>query len=80
MSKQARVRLTRGKTELLLWMDIAKKLGTIVNIGINRITDGQSGWGMMTFSENRHLAFPLVPTACDYAKLGEFRGITRGGK
>ena len=29
---------------------------------------------MMTFNEKHHWVFPLVPTACDYAKLNEHFG------
>ena len=27
---------------------------------------------MVTFNENRHCVFPLVPADCDYAKLDEY--------
>ena len=58
------------KTELLLGMNIVKKLDIAVCFGGDRFQFGQGGvWGMMTFNRKHRRVFPLVPTACDYAKL-----------
>ena len=68
------VRLIHGRTELLLGMHIVKKPGVQVDFGSDQFKFGQGGWGMMTFNEKRHLVLPLVPNACDYAKLNEYSG------
>ena len=78
--KQARVMLIRGKSELLLGMDIVKKLDLTVNSGRNQFKVGKSECGMMTFDEKHHLVLPLVPTACDYAKLNGYIGELRDAK
>ena len=72
--RPVRVRLIRGKTELLLGMRIVKKLGAQVGFGSDRFKAGQGEWGMMTSDEKHHSVFPLVPTDCDCAKLGEYSG------
>ena len=36
--------------------------------------------GAMTFNEEHRWVFPLVPTACDYAKLDEYFGKLRNAK
>ena len=72
--RSLRVRLILGKTELLLGMHIVKKLGVRVCFGSDRFNVGQGEWEMMTFSEKRHWVLPLVPTAYDYAQLGEYFG------
>ena len=35
---------------------------------------------MVTFNEKHHWAFPLVPSSCDYAKLGEYFGKLRNAE
>ena len=35
------------------------------------------GWEMMTSNDKHRWVFPLVPTACAYAKLGEYFGKLR---
>ena len=77
-SKPARVMLTRGKTELLPAMAIVKKLDATVNFGSTRFKVGQCGWEMMTFNGWYRWVFPLVPTACDCAKLDGYFGKLRG--
>ena len=72
--RPVRVRGIRGKTELLSGMHIVKKLGVVVCFGSDRFNVGQGEWEMMTFSEKRHWVLPLVPTAYDYAQLGEYFG------
>ena len=61
MFKPARATLIRGKSELLLGMDIVKKLDSAANFGTNQFKVGQSEWVMMTFGENHRWVFPLVP-------------------
>ena len=79
--KPVRSRLISGGTELLLRMNIVKKLDSAVCAGSDRFHVGQGKWGMMTFNDNRHWVFPLVPTACAYAKLDGYFGKlqTHGG-
>ena len=48
--KPVLVRLIRGKAELLLRMDIVKKLDLAVNFGNNQFNVGKSAWEMMTFN------------------------------
>ena len=62
-----RVRLIRGESELLLGVDIVKKMDSAVNFGSDQFKVGKSEWGMMTFNEKHRRVFPLVPTSCDYA-------------
>ena len=64
--KPARLRLIRGKAELLSGMDIVKQLGPTVNFWGNQFKVGQSEWGMMNFEEKHRCVFALVPTDCDY--------------
>ena len=78
--KPARDMLSRGKTELLLGMGIVKKLDLAVNFENNQFKFGQCEWEMMTFNEKHRWAFPLVPTACGYAKLNEYFGKLRDVK
>ena len=78
--KPARDMLSRGKTELLLGMGIVKKLDLAVNFENNQFKFGQCEWEMMTFNEKHRWAFPLVPTACGYAKLNEYFGKLRDEK
>ena len=75
--RPVRVRLIRGKTELLAGMHIVKKLGVQVCLGSDRSNVGQGGWEMMNFNEKHRWLFPLVPTACAYTKLGEYFGKSR---
>ena len=73
-SRPVRVRVIRGKAELLTGMHIVKKLGAAVCFGIDRFNVGQFEWERMAFNGKRHWVFPLVPTASDYAKLGGYIG------
>ena len=75
--RPARVRLIRGKTELLSGMHIVKELAVSVLFGSDRFEVGQGEWGVMTFNEKRHWVFPLAPTACAYTKLDEYFGELR---
>ena len=59
-------------------MGIIKKLDLTSNVGGNRFKFGQSECGMVTFNEKHRWVFPLVPTACAYAKLNEYIGKLRG--
>ena len=77
ISKPERVRLIRGKTELLSGMGIIKKLDSALNFGSNQIKVGKSESGMKAFNEKSRWVFPLVPTACSYAKLIEYFGKLR---
>ena len=77
-SAPALVRLILGKTELLSAMCIIKKLDLTVNFGIAQFKVGQSEWRTMTFNGKHRLVFPLVPTACAYAKSNEYFGKLRG--
>ena len=70
--KRARVRLIEGGTELLPGLDIVGKLDIVVEFGIERFRFGRGELEMMTFNEKRHWVFPLVPTSCDYAKVGDY--------
>ena len=60
-SKPARVRLIRGKTELLPGMDIVRKLDITVPFGGDKFKVGQSEWGMVTFNEKHHLGISVTP-------------------
>ena len=55
-------------------MRIVEKLGVQVCFGSDRFNVGQGEWKMMTFDENHHCVFPLVPTACAYTKLDGYFG------
>ena len=72
--KSLRFRLIQGKAELLLGMDIAMELDSAVRTGGDKIKDGEGEWEMMAFNEKHHWVFPLVPTACAYAKLDGYFG------
>ena len=69
-----RVRLIRGKTELILGMHIVKKLAVHVCVGSDRCKVGKCEWEMMTFDEKHLCVFSLVPTSCAYAISGEYFG------
>ena len=75
--RPVRVRLIRGKTELLAGAHIVKKLGAHVCFGCDRFKVGQGGWEMMRCNDNRHWVFHLAPTACAYAKLDGYSGKLR---
>ena len=75
--KPVRIRAISGETKLLSGMDTVKKLDITVCFGSDRFKVGQGEGEMVTFHENRHWAFPLVPTACAYAKPGEYFGKLR---
>ena len=66
------------KARVLSGMRIIKKLDSTVNFGCNQFKVGQSAWKTMTFNGKNRWVFPLVPTACAYAKLGEYFGKLRG--
>ena len=51
----ARVRLIRGKTEILAGMGIVRELDIAVRFCGDQFKVGQIEWGMMTFNEKRHL-------------------------
>ena len=51
---------------------IKKKLQLSVNFGGERFQVGQGEWEGMTFNDKHRWVFPLVPTACAYAKLGDY--------
>ena len=72
--KPVRVSLIEGKTELLSRLDIVRKLDIRAEFGRKRFRAGQGELEMMTFNEKHHWVFPLVPTACSYAKLGGYLG------
>ena len=72
--KPVRVGLIEGETELLSGMDIVSELDIRVRFGIKQFRVGWWELEMMTFNEKRHWAFPLCPTACAYAKLGDYFG------
>ena len=76
-SEPARVRLIRGKSELLSGMGITEKMDSAVNSGRNQCKFGQSEWGMVTFNGKHRVVFPLFPTDCAYDKLNEYFGKSR---
>ena len=61
-----------GMTELLLGLDIARKLDITVVFGSDHFMDGQGELEMMTYNEKHHWVFHLVPTACAYTKLNDY--------
>ena len=75
--KPARVRLTHGEAELLLGMDIVKKLAWAVNFRGHQFKVGPSEWGMMTVHEKHRWVSPLAPTAFAYTKLNGYFGKFR---
>ena len=58
-------------------MDIVKGLDLAVNFRGGQFKVRQNEWGMMTFCGKHRWVFPLVPTACAYAKLNEYFGKLR---
>ena len=77
--KPARAMLGGGKTELLLGLDIIRKLDITVDFGSDHFRVRQCELEMMTYNEKHHWVFPLVPTACAYANLSDyFRQIKQG--
>ena len=61
-----------GMAELLLGLDIVRKLDITVVFGSDHFAVGQGGLEMMTYNEEHHWVFPLVPTACAYTKLNDY--------
>ena len=61
--------MAEGKTELLLWLDIIKKLDITVVFGSDHFRDGQGELEMVTYNGERRCVLPLVPTACAFGKL-----------
>ena len=72
--KPVRVRLIEEKTELLPGLDIIRTLDIGVEFGRKRFRVGRGELEMMAFNEKHHWVFHLPPTACDYAKLGDYFG------
>ena len=64
--------MIEGKTELLLWLDIIKKLDIAVVFGSDHFSVGHGGLEMMTYNGGDHWVVPLVPTACAFAKLEDY--------
>ena len=67
--KPVRARLIEGETELLLCLDIIRKLAITVEFGSDHFRVGQGELEMMTYNGKHHWLFPLAPTSCAYAKL-----------
>ena len=53
-------------------MDTIRKLQLTVDFRSERFQVGQGEWEAMTFNDERHWVFPLVPNACAYAKLDDY--------
>ena len=53
-------------------MDIIRKLRLTVDFGGERFQVGQGEWEGMTSNDKHRWVFPLVPTACAYAKLDDY--------
>ena len=70
--KPVKIRLINGETELLLGMDIIRKLRLAVDLGSDRFQVGQGEWEAMTFNDKHRWVFPLVPNACAFAKLDQY--------
>ena len=70
--RPARLRLIDGMTELLLRLDIVRKLDITVVFGSDHFRVGQGELEMMTYNEKHRWVCHLVPTACDYAKLNDY--------
>ena len=69
--RPVRARLVEGMKELLLGLDIIRKLDISVVFGRDHFRVGQGELEMMTYIEKHHWVFPLVPTACAYTKLND---------
>ena len=67
-----RIRLINGDAELLLGIDIIRKLRLAVDFGRGRFQVGQGEWEGATFNDKYRWVFPLVPTACAYAKSDDY--------
>ena len=78
--RPVRVRLIEGVGWLLLCLDIVKKLDITVVFGCDHFRVGQGELEMMTYNEKHHWVFPLFPTACAYAKLGDYFWEMRKGQ
>ena len=74
------MRLIEGMTELLLLLDIIRKLDITVVFGSDHFRVGQCEVEMMmTYNERHHWVFPIVPTTCAYDKLNDyFRKMQKG--
>ena len=70
--RPARARLIDGMTELLLGLDIVRRLDISVVFGIDHFRVGQGELEMMTYNEKHRWVIPLAPTACAYAKLNDY--------
>ena len=66
--------MDEGETELLLWLDIVKKLDITVVFGSHQFTVGQGERGMMTYNGKRHWVFPLAPKAFAYTDWVDILG------
>ena len=78
--RPVRARLIEGMAELLLGLDIVRKLDITVVFGRNHFRAGHGELEMMTYNEKNHWVFPLVPTACAYAKLNDYFWKMQRGK
>ena len=72
--KPVSARLIEGETELLLGLDIIRELDITVEFGSDHFRIGQVELEMMTYNGKHHWVFPLLPTDCAYAALGEYFG------
>ena len=70
--RPVRVRRIDGMTELLLCLDIIRKLDITVVFGRNQLRVRQGESEMVTYNGKHHWVFPLVPTACAYAKPNDY--------
>ena len=57
----ARMRMIDGMTELLLGLDIIRKLDTTVVFGSNQFRVGQGESEMVTYNGKHHWVFPPSP-------------------
>ena len=78
--RPAMVRLIDGMSELLLGLDIIRKLDITVVFDSDHFRVGQGELEMMTYNWKHHWVFPLVPTACAYAKLNDYFWKMQRGK
>ena len=69
-----------NQSDILLGLDIVKKLDITVVFGSDHFMAGQGKLAMMTYNEKHHWVFPLFPTACDYAKLDAYFGELQNRK
>ena len=70
--RPARARLVDGMAELLLGIDIVRKLDIALVFGSNQFRIGQWGSEMMTYNGKHRWVFHLVSTACAFDKLDDY--------